>query len=826
MSGDNVAPDGLLGVTIAGRYRIVSRLGAGGMGVAYRAWDEQGGVPVVIKIPKRIFLEDPKFAERFHREIRLLQGFEHPHIVPIVDVGDHDGLPFVVMRFLPGGSLSNRRLRDEQGKPRPNAPATLHLWLPAIAEALDYVHSQGVVHRDVKPANIFFNAFWGAYLGDFGIAKIVEESDAFDKEHTLTATHMGIGTPEYMAPEQFTPKAVIDGKADQYALGVIVYEMLAGKRPFTGETESIVVEVKTFPVPPLLARRRDVSPAVVQAVHRALAKQPAERFATCREFANAVLQDVPPMTDEPGVARLLCPNHPCNNLLVLRTDYAGKKGKCPRCKKEMAVAKDLGALWLVREEHEGDEPAGDGEDAEGSADVFTSLSGTNPLPQAGVRKIWSQLDPKLRRAAIGTLMLASLLLTSLLAGNFAARDSGKTLAFMKAEQKKLLAENERLRKEVEGLTAEQNVHGENKNKVETQSRPPRPTRVMPPSLTADELQAKLKATNREYDGTGRIDFINGKIVEVHLGSKKIMDITALKGLPLGAVALDRTQVNDLSPLAGMPLRWINLDESPGVTDISPLKRMPLAELYMARTGVADLEPLRRMPLKRLNVEGTKVKDLSPLQGMPLEWLNLNFVSTYPSFTPLKGMPLRELHAHGTAADDLAPLAGTALVALNINYAERLTDIRPLRGLPLRDLNIQATKISDLRALHGMPLRGLDAEKSAVESLAGIENTSLVWLNLGTTAIKDLAPLRGLKLEYLNLNDAGSISELGPLAGMPLVELHLHGTKVSNIGPLKGMPLRVLNLERTPVVDVGILDPMPLRYLNLRHTPFTSLGTER
>ena len=168
MSSASTSPDELLSAPIAGRYRIVSQLGAGGMGVAYRAWDEQGGVPVVIKIPKRIFLEDPKFAERFHREIRLLQGLKQAHIVPIVDVGDHEGLPFVVMRFFPGGSLSHRRLRDDQGKPRPNSPAMLHLWLPAIAEALDYVHAQGVVHRDVKPANIFFDAFWGAYLGDFG----------------------------------------------------------------------------------------------------------------------------------------------------------------------------------------------------------------------------------------------------------------------------------------------------------------------------------------------------------------------------------------------------------------------------------------------------------------------------------------------------------------------------------------------------------------------------------------------------------------------------------------------------------------------------------
>lgn len=349
MSPKDPQDDDLIGHTIEGRYRIISRLGAGGMGTAYRAGDEQRGVPVVIKIPKKIFLEDPNFAERFHREIRLLQGLTHPHIVPIIDVGTHEGLPFVAMRFLPGGSLSNRRLRDDRNKPRPNPPGMLHLWLPAVAEALDYVHSQGVVHRDVKPANIFFDAFWGAYLGDFGIAKVVDESETFDKEHTLTATHMGIGTQEYMCPEQFTPKAVIDGRADQYALAVMVYEMVAGTRPFTGATAHLIVEVTTQQPPPLQVHRRDLPSSLVEAVHRGLAKISKERFATCTKFAEAVLCDVQRLESDLGVARLLCPNPGCSNLLKLPTTAAGRRGKCPKCQKELKVADDLGALWLLDE---------------------------------------------------------------------------------------------------------------------------------------------------------------------------------------------------------------------------------------------------------------------------------------------------------------------------------------------------------------------------------------------------------------------------------------------------------------------------------------------
>jgi formylglycine-generating enzyme required for sulfatase activity/tRNA A-37 threonylcarbamoyl transferase component Bud32 len=420
------------------------------MGVTYRAWDEREGRPVVLKMPRRNLVENAAFLERFNREVRMMAALSHPSIVPILDVGEDEGLPILVMRFLPGGSLSNRRLRDADGKVQPMQPSTLQLWLPAVASALDFVHANGIVHRDVKPANIFFDAFWGAYLGDFGIAKIVEDTTVLEKEHTLTATSMAIGTQEYMAPEQFTPKAVVDGQVDQYALAVMVYEILIGQRPFRGETAHLVVEVTTQPVPRLTQFRRDLPDSVCQAVYRGLSKQPGERFASCAEFAQAVLRDVRPMADEEGVARLLCPQ--CGNMLKMPTSAAGRQGKCPRCKAEMMVAEDLGALWLAREEHEEAEPGTAGQESSlDSIDVFTSISSTNPVPKAGVRGMWSQLDPTVRQVGIGAAILALLVAAALLAGDYAAGSARKQLDAATASQKKLVVENERLERKVAEL---------------------------------------------------------------------------------------------------------------------------------------------------------------------------------------------------------------------------------------------------------------------------------------------------------------------------------------------------------------------------------------
>ena len=171
-----------------GRYLITAKLGEGGMGIVYRARDTRLGMDVVIKVPRQVMLADPEFAGRFAREIRSLVKLSHPGIVKITDVGEYQGLPFAVLQYLPGGSLE-----DREGGPGKRAtvadPTSLSDWLPGIASALDYIHSQGYVHRDVKPANILFDAQGYAFLGDFGVIKVLTATE--DSKIARSATAQG-----------------------------------------------------------------------------------------------------------------------------------------------------------------------------------------------------------------------------------------------------------------------------------------------------------------------------------------------------------------------------------------------------------------------------------------------------------------------------------------------------------------------------------------------------------------------------------------------------------------------------------------------------------
>jgi hypothetical protein len=261
------------------RYTIEAELGGGGMSLVFLARDVRHARRVVIKVlPPE--LTHSLGAERFLREIRTTAKLNHPHIVPLHDSGEADGLLYYVTPFMEGESLADRIRREG---PLPVRRA-LHITRE-VADALSYAHAQGVVHRDVKPGNILLLGQGHACVADFGLARALHTA----ANRQLTATGLTIGSPHYMSPEQIEDASRVDARSDTYGLGCVLYEMLSGSPPFTGETiQEIFTKHLLEAPPPLRPRRSDVPPKVERALLRALAKAPAERFASTAEFGRAL----------------------------------------------------------------------------------------------------------------------------------------------------------------------------------------------------------------------------------------------------------------------------------------------------------------------------------------------------------------------------------------------------------------------------------------------------------------------------------------------------------------------------------------------------------
>ena len=267
---------------LAGHYEIQRELARGGMGQVYEARDLKHGRAVAIKIL------DPELAAaigsaRFRAEIETAARLVHPHIVPLFDSGEADGLFYYVMPLLGGESLRQRLLRERQ---LPIEDATR--IAREVADALRYAHEQGLVHRDVKPENIVLTGGHAMVL-DFGIARTAEAAQSAE-----TRTVTAIGTPAYMSPEQSSGPS-LDGRADQYALACVVYEMLTGQPPFTGPTgEAVLLQHRTVDPRPATVLRPTTPTPVSQAIARALAKAPADRYPTMSAFSEALLSSTTP----------------------------------------------------------------------------------------------------------------------------------------------------------------------------------------------------------------------------------------------------------------------------------------------------------------------------------------------------------------------------------------------------------------------------------------------------------------------------------------------------------------------------------------------------
>ena len=261
---------------LLGPYRIEAPMGQGGMATIYRATQQRLGRVVAIKMLHPVFLQDTTFLARFEREAQIVARLDHPHIVPVYDFSDYNGQPYLVMKYIDGTTL---KMAQADG---PLPPAEILRLLTPIADALDYAHRQGVLHRDIKPSNILLAGDGTPWLTDFGLARMAALGSS-----TLSGDMM-LGTPHYISPEQALGSQNLTAATDLYSFGVVLYELVTGRVPFTGDTPYAIVHAHIYdPLPAPRSINPNIAPAVEAVLVKALSKEPAQRYPTAAALIEA-----------------------------------------------------------------------------------------------------------------------------------------------------------------------------------------------------------------------------------------------------------------------------------------------------------------------------------------------------------------------------------------------------------------------------------------------------------------------------------------------------------------------------------------------------------
>jgi serine/threonine protein kinase len=291
---------------VLGGYRIDALIGRGGMGVVYRATQLALERPAAIKLIAAEYAADPTFRERFKRESRLAASVDHPHALPVYEAGEADGRLFLVTRFVDGTDLE--AMIAAEGALEPALAATL---IAQIAGALDAAHALGLVHRDVKPANVLVESRGGmahAYLGDFGLSKAIGSASG------LTNTSVWVGTVDYAAPEQLQ-SMLVDARTDVYSLGCLLYETLTGQVPYPRPRDVSKIMAHASEPPPLVSAAIPSAPGGFDAVvARAMAKAPADRFQSAGELGRAALEAAGVSGPVPLAGRFIAPREPVDGV--------------------------------------------------------------------------------------------------------------------------------------------------------------------------------------------------------------------------------------------------------------------------------------------------------------------------------------------------------------------------------------------------------------------------------------------------------------------------------------------------------------------------------
>ena len=757
-----------------GNYRILKQLGAGGMGMVFLAEDIQLRRRVALKTLLPALASNDQARERFLREARAMAAVEHEHIIAIHQVGEDRGVPFLAMPLLKGEAL-DVRLRSGPVVPRREAVRIA----AEMAEGLAAAHEHGLIHRDIKPGNVWLEGERGRVkLLDFGLARAQLDD--------VQLTHSGtiVGTPAFMAPEQAQGNA-IDGRADLFSLGAVLYAMLTGRRPFEGASTMAILTALALKEPPSPNSINAEIPAdLSQLTMRLLAKNRDQRPETARQVASDLREWL--RADEQPPA-LIVPSGAVPGIASPSVNIAAKPPKPSRRKLIafglLSAGALLAAILMIRL------PSKDGELVlEADADQIEVT-----IKQAGKEPVVVVVDKNSKRTV--ELKAAN--------GTIEARELPdglrfKTQTFELTSDKRKVLTATMLLAMPDAVAAKSPKPDVNMpvglpNKVEAAAVASEYVETAeftawkqeitklpaPEQLTA--VLMKLQELNPGFDGKAKHKYqTEGNVVtELELHTDSVIDISPLRALT-GLVSLNLT-----NGTVG--------DSRKGVVDLAPLAILPLRKMVLIGRRVFDLAPLRGLKLTSLKLNRTRVTDLSPLKDMPLQTLDCD-ESPYPEFTLAALNVLQSIKTLETAF-------GRRMVDLQKERPAMEAFINVVRKLrrtnPNYDGAVQRYKIinGQLAELH-LNAPGLND----FSALATMKSLSVLILSRGSYwRPANIAALSELKLAKLGLSGC-EIDDLSPFRGLPLTELDISHTHIRDLSPLKAMPLESLTCIDTPLSD--------------------------
>jgi serine/threonine-protein kinase len=617
------------GIQQLSHYRLIRKLGEGGMGAVYLAEDVDGGRRVAVKVLPRHHTSNVEFIKRFRREAEAARRLEHPNIVRAFEAGEEFGYPFYAMEYCEGETLD--RILKRQGLVAPSLAARVVL---DAAKGLQYAHSQGFIHRDIKPANIFLTTDGAAKVLDLGLSKKIDDSGL--SFQTLSGAMLG--TPHYLSPEQARGDKAVDGRADIYSLGATLYHLLTGEPPFTGST---LYEILTKHVESVLPNPQDVAEDVpdglVHVLRKMMAKRPEDRYPDCAGLVadlERVAQGREPKSQAVSVD--------ASAVAVMRKQIQGARRRravtyrVPKTAKPAPTGMVVGGIIVAL--------------AAVLALIVMLHGGGGPQP---VREPFRPPRVSTReddaRSELARILRFEGLKPDDIEGRIAKLD-----AFLRTNGDTHSATEARTQAtQLRRVLADRSVDPATKPVDDAWIAG---VRQLPPEEQVKRVSEKLKGLNPEWEVRVAPALRDGKVMGLTLLAVGITDLSPLR-------AFEHLQALDC---CGHWQGW-NSDQTTGsLSDLSPLRGMRLKLLNVSQTRVADLAPLRGMAFDWLNLRRTQVADLSPLEGSSIRGINLGSTPV-TSIKPLKGMKLNHLYLGNTRVTDFSLLAEMPLRVLYLDF---------------------------------------------------------------------------------------------------------------------------------------------------------------